>query len=302
MGKSKLTTEEQNSSLWALGGLTVPQLVRRVWERMNRDDVLGRAEQLAYSFLLSIFPLLLFLISVFGVLASRGTALRTQLFNALGQALPPAAFRLTSRTVNEIIASSGGGKTLFGALLFLWSATAATTTMMSVLNAAYRVYDSRPWYKVRTLALGLTLCLCVLVVVALTVVLFGGQFAELLSTRVGAGSVVLASWKVLQWILALFALSLSFSLVYYFGPDVKEQHWYLDHARVRGRSAALGSLFSWFTRLSAFLQQLQQDLWIAGGCDNPTALVLRNRPGVPPWWRNQRFHRERGCRKRSSRG
>ena len=226
MGKPRLTTEEQISSLWALGGLTVPQLARGVWERINRDDVLGRAGQLAYSFLLSIFPMLLFLISVFGVLAGRGTALRTQLFNALGQALPPAAFRLTSKTVNEIIASSGGGKTLFGALLFLWSATAATTTMISVLDAAYRVYDSRPWYKVRALALGLTLCLCVLVVVALTVVLFGGQLAELLSTKVGAGSVVLASWKVLQWILALFALSLSFSLIYYFGPDVKERHWY----------------------------------------------------------------------------
>lgn len=226
MGKSRLTTGQQIRSLWALGGLTVPQFAGDVWQRVNHDDVLGRAGQLAYGFFLSIFPLLLFLISVFGVLAGRGTALRTQLFDALGQALPPAAFRLTSRTVNEIIASSGGGKTLFGALFFLWSATTATTTMMSVLNAAYRVYDARPWYKVRLVALGLTLCLCILVVVALTLVLFGGQLADLLSTKVGAGSMVLDSWKALQWILALFALSLSFSLIYYFGPDVKEQHWY----------------------------------------------------------------------------
>ena len=226
MGKSGLTTAEQISSLWALGGLTVPQFLTDVWERVNRDDVLGRAGQLAYNFFLAIFPLLLFLISVFGVLASRGTVLRTQLFNALSQALPPEAFRLTAKTVNEIIASSGSGKTLFGALFFLWSATTATTTMISVLNAAYHVYDSRPWYKVRAVALGLTLCLCVLIVVALTVVLFGGQLAQLLSTKTGAGTVVPASWKVLQWALALFALSLSFSLVYYFGPDVKEQHWY----------------------------------------------------------------------------
>lgn len=114
MGKSRLTTGQQIRSLWALGGLTVPQFAGDVWQRVNHDDVLGRAGQLAYGFFLSIFPLLLFLISVFGVLAGRGTALRTQLFDALGQALPPAAFRLTSRTVNEIIASSGGGKTLFG--------------------------------------------------------------------------------------------------------------------------------------------------------------------------------------------
>jgi len=225
MGKSRLTTAEQVSSIWALGGLTVPQLMKNVWDRISRDDVLGRAGQLAYNFFLAIFPLLLFLISIFGLLASRGTALRTQLFNALGRALPPDAFRLTSKTVNEIIASSGRGKTIFGALFFLWSATIATATMMSVLNAAYHVYDSRPWYKVRAEALGLTLCLCILVIVGLTVVLFGGQFATILSAKVGGGAIVMV-WQVVQWILALSALSLAFSLIYYFGPDVKEQHWY----------------------------------------------------------------------------
>jgi len=97
---------------------------------------------------------------------------------------------------------------------------------MSVLNAAYRVYDSRPWYKVRTLALGLTLSLCVFVVVALTVVLFGGQLPKLRSTKVGAGKVGRVEWRMWQWLLGLVWLSLSFSLVYYFGPDVKEQRWY----------------------------------------------------------------------------
>src|SRR5262245_5795934 len=130
MGKSQLATEEQLTSIWALGGLTVSQLFKDVWARVNRDDVLGRASQLAYNFFVAIFPLLLFLISVFGLLASRGAALRNQLFDSLAQALPPAAFQLTSRTINEIIASSGGGKTLFGALFFLWSATTATTTMI----------------------------------------------------------------------------------------------------------------------------------------------------------------------------
>jgi membrane protein len=226
MARSQLTTEEQLASLWDLGGLTLRQLAREVWERVNRDDVLGRAGQLAYNFFLAIFPLLLFLISIFGMLAGKGAALRNQLFDALRQALPPDAFRLTSQTLNEIIASSGSVKTLFGALLFLWSATTATATMMTVLNAAYHVYDSRPWYKVRAIALGLTLCLCFLIVVALAMVLFGGQLAGVLETRMGAGSIALGAWKVLQWALALFALSLSFSLVYYFGPNVKEQHWY----------------------------------------------------------------------------
>jgi len=226
MGKSRLTTGEQITSLWSLGGLSLRQFAIDVWRRVNRDDVLGRAGQLAYNFFLAVFPLLLFLISIFGLLAGRGVALRNQLFSALQQALPPEAYRITSQTLNEIIASSGSGKTLFGAVFFLWSATTATTTMMAVLNAAYHVYESRPWYNVRAIAMGLTLCLCVLVVLALTLVLFGGHLAELLGTKLGAGGLALTAWKLVQWLLALFALSLAFSLVYYMGPDVQEHHWY----------------------------------------------------------------------------
>src|SRR5882762_8097601 len=140
MAKSRLTTGEQLASIWALGGLTSRQFVKRLWVRIECDDVFGRAAQLAFNFFLALFPLLLFLISVFGFLAARGAALREQLFIALANALPPAAFHLTAQTVSEAISSTGGGKTLFGAFLFLWSATSAATTMIDVLNAAYRVY------------------------------------------------------------------------------------------------------------------------------------------------------------------
>jgi membrane protein len=210
MAKSRLTTGEQLASIWNLGGLTSRQFVKRVWARIERDDVFGRAAQLAFNFFLAIFPLLLFLMSIFGFLAARGAVLREQLFAALAQTLPPAAFQLTSQTLKEIIASTGGGKTLFGAFLFLWSATSATTTMIDVLNAAYRVYDSRPWYKVRVIALGLTACLSVLVVLALTVVLSGAYLVEFVSAKVGIDATALFLWKTLQWPVALFALSLAF--------------------------------------------------------------------------------------------
>lgn len=225
MGTSELTTQEQLASIWDLGGLSIRQLAVEVWNRADRDDVFGRAAQLAYNFFLAVFPLLLFMIAILGFLA-KGTALRSQLFTALAQALPASAYQLTSKTLSDVINSTGGGKTLFGVLFFLWSATSGTTTMMSVLSAAYHVYDSRPWYKVRAIALGLTLSLSVLVLLALALVLFGGNFAQTISARIGLGSIAIVAWKVAQWVLALIALSAAFSLVYYFGPDVKEQHWY----------------------------------------------------------------------------
>lgn len=227
MGSSDLTTQQQIASIWSLGGQSVFQFAKRTWHRINDDDIFGHAAQLAYNFFLAVFPLLLFMFSILGFFfASRGSALRDQLFNALAQALPPTAYQLFSHTLNEIIYSTSGGKTLFGALFFLWSATSGTTTMMSVLSQAYHVHDSRPWYKIRAIALGLTLSLCVLVVLALILVIFGGQFAGLIGSKLGIGSVAVVAWKVGQWILALLALSLAFSLIYYFGPDVEQQHWY----------------------------------------------------------------------------
>src|SRR5579859_3404 len=226
MTESRLSTTEQVSSIWALGGLTIPQLVKQVWTEIDHNDVLNRASELAYNFLLSIFPLLLFLLSVLGIFAKEGTALRNQLFSGLAHLVPPSASNLISQTVNEITQSSGGGKLTFGIVFFLWSASGGISTMISVLNAAYHVHDRRPWYKVRAIVLAITLALAILIVLALTVVLLGGYIANFVDNRVGLGTSLLLAWKVLQWPLAFFFISFAFALVYYFGPDVKERHWH----------------------------------------------------------------------------
>ena len=226
MTEPRLNAKEQPTSIWALGRLTVLELTRRVWKEIDRDDILGRASELAYNFLLSAFPLLLFLLSLLGIFASEGSALRHQLFSGLAHFVPPSASNLIFKTMHEITSSSGRGKLTFGLLFFLWSAARGVTTMIAVLNAAYHVRDSRPWYKVRVIATMLTLMLTVIVVVALTIVLFGGQLTNLVASRVGFSSVVVLLWRVIEWLLALFFMSFAFSLLYYFGPDVNEQPWY----------------------------------------------------------------------------
>ncbi|HZR27967.1 MAG TPA: YihY/virulence factor BrkB family protein [Terriglobales bacterium] len=226
MTESRLDTKQQVKSLWSLGGLTIVQLAKEVWTEIDHDDVLNRASELAYNFLLSIFPLLLFLLSLLGIFAAERAALRDQLFAGLAHVVPPSASNLISQTIQEIAQSSGGGKLTFGIVFFLWSASGGISTMISVLNAAYHVHDSRPWYKVRAVVLGITLAVAILIILALTVVLFGGHIAGFVDRKIGLGTSLVLAWKVLQWPLALFFISFAFALVYYFGPDVKERHWY----------------------------------------------------------------------------
>ena len=80
MTDSRLSTEEQIYSLWDLGGLTWRELGRRVWGGINQNDLMNRGYELAYNFLLAVFPLLLFLVALLGAFASDGTRLRNDLY------------------------------------------------------------------------------------------------------------------------------------------------------------------------------------------------------------------------------
>jgi membrane protein len=140
--------------------------------------------------------------------------------------IPPTAFQLFTKTVTQIIHGTGGGKLTFGLVLTLLFASGGMSSMMSTLNGVYRLQESRSFVRYRVIALGLILALSVLVTSALFLILIGGHVTDFVGARFGMHSVFVIVWRVIQWIAVLFFLSLAFSLIYYFGPDLIEQHWY----------------------------------------------------------------------------
>lgn len=213
------------ASLWWLGGLTCKDLGKRVWSEVQDDDVFGRAAQLAYYFLLALFPLLLFLTSVIGVILGSGTGLRHSLFNYLSQVLPGSAFQLVDSTMYEVSDASGGGKITFGIIAALWAASNGMGAITQALNVAYDVKESRPWWKQRLTAVGLTVALSVLIISALALVLYGGRIGDNVAGRYGFGEVFILTWKVLQWPIVLAFILLAFALIYYLAPDLRDQKW-----------------------------------------------------------------------------
>ena len=213
------------ASLWKLGGLKWKTLAKRVWADIGKDDILGRAAQLSYYFLLALFPLLLFLMSVIGLLVGEGTGLRHSLFKYLGKVLPGSALDLVSTTVFEVSNASGGGKISFGILAALWAASNGMGAISESLNVAYHVKETRSWWKQRLIAVGLTLALAVLILAALTIVLGGGKIADLLANTYGLGSGFTLGWKILQWPIVLCFLFFAFALIYYWAPDLRDQDW-----------------------------------------------------------------------------
>ena len=212
-------------SMWKLGGLTWKELGKRVWSQINEDDVFGRAAQLSYYFLLALFPLLLFLMTLFGYFAETGSELRLSLLRYLGQVMPASATTLVQTTIDEVSKSAGGGKLSFGILAALWAASNGMGAISETLNIAYNVEESRPWWRVRLVTIGLTVTLAILIITALVLVLYGERIAEAISGLYAFGNAFTLTWKIVQWPIVLGFVLLTFNLIYYFAPDLKDQDW-----------------------------------------------------------------------------
>jgi membrane protein len=212
-------------SLWGFGGLGWKELVQRVWREVGEDDVFGRAAQLSYYFLLALFPLLLFLTSVIGLLMGSGTGLRHSLFNYLAEVMPPSAFKLVDDTMYEVSTNSGGDKLSFGILIALWAGSNGMGAISEALNVAYHVKESRPWWRQRLVAVGLTIALALIIISALVLVFYGGRIADGLAASYGYGEVFKTTWKIAQWPIVFAFMLFAFALIYYFAPDLKRQAW-----------------------------------------------------------------------------
>jgi membrane protein len=192
----------------------------RVWARAEEDEILGRAAQLSYYFLLALFPLLLFLITLFGYLDGAGSQLRHKLISYLGTVMPDSAVHLVVVTIDQVTNARGGGKLSFGLAAALWAASSGLNALAQALNAAYDVAETRPWWKVRLISMALTVVIAVLIVAALLIVLYGGRLGHFLATFIHEGYAFTAAWRILQWPIALAFVFIAFSLIYQVAPNV----------------------------------------------------------------------------------
>src|SRR2546429_9289855 len=122
-------------SPWALGGLTLVELTRRVWSSIKEDAVMERAASLAYYFLFALFPALLFLTALLGLLPIPN--LMDRLMEYVTRALPPDAASVTQKTLREIVRGAHSGLLSLGVLGALWAASNGMASIISALNAGY---------------------------------------------------------------------------------------------------------------------------------------------------------------------
>jgi membrane protein len=203
-----------------LGDLTFKELAVRVWHESYDDNVLGRSAELAYYFLLALFPMLIFLTSLVGFLPG----LQEAIFKALAKFVPGEAMALVSKTILDVTRHRSGGLLSFGVLGALWAASGGVSAVMGTLNEAYDAKEERPFWKTRLIAVGLTILLALLIIGGTALIMFGDRLSAQFAARFGMGPTFTILWSVVDYLLGLALLFSGLELIYYFGPNVK-QDW-----------------------------------------------------------------------------
>jgi membrane protein len=191
-------------SLWKFGGLTPAKLIQLAIKKIGNDELSTRSAALSYYFMLALFPMFLFLLSLIGVFAGAHSQLRQTIISSLGRLAPGSASQVVSSVVNQTLKASSGIKLAAGLLGALWAASGGMSAVVTSLNVIYETDETRPWWKQKATIIGLTLALSLLIIVALVLVLYGGKIGEVIATHVGLGGVFDKAWKVLQWPLSFF--------------------------------------------------------------------------------------------------
>lgn len=213
-------------SLWKLGGLTPLKLIRLAAKKINSDQLGSRSASLSYYFILALFPMLLFLVSLVAVFAGHTSHFRETILSSVGRLAPGSASSLIHTVVDQTFQSGSGIKVVSGIIGALWAASGGMSAIVGSLNVIYRTPETRPWWQQKLTVILLTLALAALIIVALTVVLYGGKLGEVLANQVGLRSEFVLAWRILQWPVAFAAMLFSYSMVYYFGPNLEVRKWY----------------------------------------------------------------------------
>ncbi|MBA3334206.1 MAG: YihY/virulence factor BrkB family protein [Acidobacteria bacterium] len=206
--------------------ISIKDFLYRLYDKgFNEEDLLSSAAQVAFFFVFALFPLLLFLVSLFGILLESTDDMRMELFFYLRQVLPGSATDLVQKTIDEVSESSSGGKLTFGIIAALYSASAGIDSTRIALNGVYNLTETRPWWKTKVLSIFLTLILAFLITIALGIIFYGGKFLILVLEWINLPVPSPMFLGVLQTIIVIIVLVSTFALLYNYLPKHKKPSW-----------------------------------------------------------------------------
>jgi len=195
----------------------------RTYDDIGSNHTLQMAAALSYYFVMSLFPALIFLSALVAYLPVPD--LFNQALSLMSRFVPPDSMGVVRKVLSDVVTPNRGAFLSFGVLGTLWAASGGFSAAIEALNIAYDVEETRPFWKVRPLAIGLTLLIGLLLLTALGVMIVGPRFGEWLSTRLHLSQLWIWVWPYVHWTLSVGFAILAVESLYFLAPNVKQRFW-----------------------------------------------------------------------------
>jgi membrane protein len=194
--------------------------LRRTVREFKDDNLTDWAAALTYYSILAIFPAMLALVSVLGLL---GNSTTQSLIDNLGTVAPGPAKDIVTSALENLQKNRGAAGILFvvGLATALWSASGYVAAFMRASNAIYDVGEGRPIWKTLPTRVIITLVLLVMLAAVAIAVTFTGGLAKQAGNVLGLGSSAVDAWDIAKWPVILVVVMTMFAILYWASPNVK---------------------------------------------------------------------------------
>jgi len=224
MSQTQTQTQTQTEEPEQINDVPKPAwggVLKRTFREFSDDNLTDLAAALTYYGVLAIFPMLIVIVSVLGLI---GNSVTQPLIDNVGTFAPGATQTIIKNAVTNIQTHQGTAGVLFvvGLLIALWSASGYIAAFMRAANVVWDVPEGRPIYKTIPIRLGVTLITVVLLTLSALAVVFTGTLAGKVGNLIGVGSTAVQIWDIAKWPVLLLIVSGILAILYYSAPNVKQ--------------------------------------------------------------------------------
>jgi membrane protein len=199
----------------------LPGVMKRTLREFKADNLTDLAAALTYYGVLAIFPMIIVIVSVLGLIGHSATQ---PLIDNLATVAPGPAKTIFTNAIHNVGGHQGTAGILFivGLLVSLWSASGYIAAFMRASNVVWDVEEGRPIYKTVPIRFGVTVVTVLLLTASALAVVLTGALAQRVANVIGLGSTAVTVFDIAKWPIMLVIVSLILSILYYMGPNVRQ--------------------------------------------------------------------------------
>jgi membrane protein len=196
-------------------------VLKRTAKEFQADNLSDWAAALTYYAILSLFPALLALISILGLVGQSATQ---PLIDNVSTFAPGSAKDIATQAIENLQQGQSAAGVLFvvGLATAVWSASGYIAAFMRASNAIYDIEEGRPIWKTLPVRIGLTVALLLLTAISSVAVVVSGGLARKVGDVIGLGSTAVDVWNIAKWPMLVLLVSFMFALLYWAAPNVKQ--------------------------------------------------------------------------------